>query len=104
MFCPKCGSLLIPKKDKNNKRIFQCSCGHKQKEMEETIISEKINANDKVEVIDKEIDPNPLVDAECPKCKNGKARYWTAQTRSSDEPETKFFKCEKCRHIWRDYG
>ncbi|MBI1969528.1 transcription factor S, partial [Candidatus Woesearchaeota archaeon] len=21
-----------------------------------------------------------------------------------DEPETKFLRCQKCRHTWRDYG
>ena len=37
-------------------------------------------------------------------CGLGKARFWLVQTRASDEPETKFFKCEKCKHTWRDYG
>ena len=54
--------------------------------------------------MDKEIETNPLTEAECPKCHNKKARYWTQQTRAGDEPETKFYKCEKCKHVWRDYS
>lgn len=46
----------------------------------------------------------PVTDAECPKCHNKKAYYWTAQTRAADEPETKFLKCQKCGHTWRDYS
>ena len=45
----------------------------------------------------------PLTDEECPKCKHGKAYYWLVQTRAGDEPETRFFRCEKCKHTWRDY-
>ena len=40
---------------------------------------------------------------ECPKCRHKKAYYWTVQTRAGDEAETKFLKCEKCSHTWRDY-
>ena len=28
MFCPKCGSILVPKKE-DNKRVLACSCGYK---------------------------------------------------------------------------
>tara|TARA_Y100000310_G_C20650818_1_gene799312 strand:- start:76 stop:345 length:270 start_codon:yes stop_codon:yes gene_type:complete len=40
---------------------------------------------------------------ECPKCANIGAYWWTEQTRSSDEPETQFFRCTKCKHTWREY-
>ncbi len=46
----------------------------------------------------------PKTTAECPKCHNDKAYYWIVQTRSSDEAPTKFLKCVKCEHRWRDYG
>ena len=57
----------------------------------------------KVEVIDKEIETLPLMEAECPKCHHRKAYYYLVQTRAADEPETKFLRCEKCKHKWRDY-
>ncbi len=102
MFCPRCGSLLKPKK--KNRTILECSCGYKKKS-EMVIIKEKIKKkNKKVEVIDKEIETLPKMKAECPKCHHTTAYYWLVQTRAGDEPETKFLKCEKCKHIWRDYS
>ncbi len=105
MFCPKCGSILIPEIRKG-KRIFTCSCGHKTVKLKEAKIKETIKAGKtKVEVIEKEETSHlPLTEAECPKCKNRKAFFWTIQTRAGDEPETKFLKCKKCNHIWRDYS
>ena len=28
-FCPKCGSLLRPSKEKTDKTVFKCTCGYK---------------------------------------------------------------------------
>ena len=106
MFCPKCGSLLVPTKDKNT-MIMSCRCGYTNKKAEVVNkIKETVkNEHKKVEVIgDEETKILPLCDADCPKCKHKKAYYWTVQTRASDEPETKFLKCEKCSHTWRDYA
>ncbi len=104
MFCPKCGSLLMPKKD-GNKKIMACSCGFKNKDAESgTTIKEVVKSVKSVEVIEEEKEVYPLVEVECPKCKNRKAYFWTVQTRASDEPETKFYKCQKCKNTWRDYS
>jgi len=104
MFCPKCGSILVPKSE-GSKKILHCKCGYNNKEdISGMKFTEKLKVKKQVEVIEKEIDTNPLTDADCPKCKHKKARYWTVQTRASDEPATKFYKCEKCKHTWRDYS
>lgn len=42
-------------------------------------------------------------DAVCPKCRHSGAYYLLKQTRSADEPETKFYTCEACGHRWREY-
>ncbi len=104
MFCPKCGSILIPKK-KGGKMVLVCkSCGAVSSDVENAKLRERIEGSKKVlKVIEKEIETLPLTDAECPKCKHRKAYYWMVQTRASDEPETQFFKCEKCGHKWRHY-
>ena len=40
----------------------------------------------------------------CPKCvKVVKTQYWAVQTRSGDEAPTRFYRCTKCRHTWREY-
>jgi transcription factor S len=101
VFCPKCGGLLLPRKGKKG---FKCACGHTQKEPDQPTIKEAIKQEKDLSVIDKEIDPSPEIDATCFKCGHKKARFWTVQTRASDEPETKFIKCEKCGHTWRDYN
>lgn len=101
-FCPKCGSILIPKKV-NKKVLLVCGCGYKSKERTEVMIKEDIAKREKkVEVVE-ELETHPIVDAVCPRCGNGKAYFWTLQTRAADEPETQFYKCTKCGHVWREY-
>ena len=104
MFCPKCGSILVPKKNGEN-AIMGCSCGYKSSNsgrMNETVKTK----HHKVEVVhDKEkYETLPKMKAECPKCHNDEAHFWELQTRAADEPATKFLKCTKCKHIWRDYN
>jgi len=103
MFCPKCGSILTPKKV-GDKNVMSCSCGYKNGDPEAAKIKETITKSKEIEVVEKEDDQSlPETDAECPKCKNNKAAFWTVQTRAGDEPETKFLRCTKCKHTWRDY-
>ena len=105
MFCPKCGSLLVPV-ERKGKKVIGCSCGylHDKKEEHLTIREVVDNGSKSIEPIHEEMEPYPVVDVECPSCHNEKAYFWTVQTRAGDEPETKFYKCLKCKHIWRDYG
>ncbi len=104
-FCPKCHSILIPKK--NDKKKLACSkCNYSVKSKGDLTITEKLEKKEnKIEVVDKKIDVLPKVKEECPKCSNKDAFFWTLQTRSSDEPETRFFECanQKCKHRWRSY-
>ena len=102
MFCPKCGSLLLPKK---HKKVLACTCGYTNKEKVSIKLSEKISQKEELQVMDEKDDLKtlPLTETECPKCKHGKARFWTTQTRAADEAETKFLRCEKCHHVWREY-
>jgi DNA-directed RNA polymerase subunit M len=103
MFCPKCGSLLKTKLDRG-KTIMYCSCGYTSKELDNVEIKEKVNVKTKeIEIVEQDIEAYPIVDVECDKCKNKKAYFWLVQTRAGDEAETKFFKCTKCKHTWRDY-
>ncbi len=104
MFCPKCGSILIPKKE-SNKRIMACSCGYKTTKIVTTTLKETMNEKEnKVEVVDKgKLQTLPKTRAKCPKCGNEEAYFWLVQTRAGDEPETKFLRCSKCSHTWRDY-
>lgn len=106
-FCPKCKTIMLPKK-KDKKIVFTCpSCGITGSTQEDSKITEVIKHDaKKIELVDDSFEDStlPLTNIECPKCKHTKAYYWTIQTRASDEPETKFLKCEKCKHVWRDYS
>ena len=102
MFCPKCGSILLPRKEKNG-TVLSCSCGFSQKNKEKIELKEKMDKKQEIEAVDEDYEVHPLTEAECPKCGHNKAYFWEVQTRASDEPATKFMKCQKCKHIWRDY-
>jgi transcription factor S len=99
-FCPKCGCVLVDK----NKQLGCSNCSYKTKGKFKIESSEKIEIKPEIGVItDKDTDVFPIVNDICPKCGHKEAYFWTSQTRAGDEAETKFFKCTKCKHIWREY-
>ena len=103
-FCPKCKSLMLPKKS-GSKTVMACTqCHATDDKAEVTILSEVTQAPHKIEVIEPSDKGHlPLTDIKCEKCSHKKAYYWLIQTRAADEAATKFYKCEKCEHIWREY-
>jgi len=80
--CRKCGY----KKDKKGKTIVVT----KQKEKELTLLEE-----DSGSVL-------PKTKIKCPKCANNEAFWILRQMRGSDEPESRFYTCTKCKHKWRE--
>ncbi len=106
--CDKCGALMTPKKE-NGKVLLVCPAGCARADMKDSEgmkLSEKIEHTplDSIPVLDNKEATLPVMDRECSKCGNGKVFWWTRQTRSSDEPETRFYKCTKCSHTWREYS
>lgn len=101
-FCPKCGSIMMPKQQ-NKKTVLACGCGHTEEAQSVTIKETSKHKEKELEVIEKEPTINPIVDADCPKCKHKLAEHWEVQTRAADEPATRFFKCQKCSHVRREY-
>ena len=99
-FCPKCGAVLIHKRKNDG-----CPrCGYSSKGHSNISTSEKMEKKKEIPVIKKQFSETmPIVSQKCKKCGNDKAYFWTVQTRSSDESETKFFKCIKCGHTSREY-
>ena len=99
-FCEKCGGLIVVKEGRT-----ECArCGHKLKKKMKLQSFEKIVKPNAISVINEESDNTyPIVEMKCKKCECKKAYFWTLQTRSSDESETKFYKCLKCKHTWRVY-
>ena len=95
-FCPKCGSMLTSK---------NCArCDYKSKEEVKLETSQIITPKEEIAVVNEgEGEVRPTVPILCIKCNNKEAYFWTKQTRSADEAETKFYKCIKCGHTWREY-
>ncbi len=110
-FCPKCGGLMVPK-DLGDRTVLVCiKCsntievsGKSPSPYRTTIAVEHSNKERTVVVSNKEVRGLPVTkDVVCPKCGWREAYYWVVQTRAADEPSTRFFKCTKCSHVWREY-
>jgi len=100
-FCPRCGAILIQKR-----KNYGCPrCTYSTKDKVKIKISEKMGEKKEIPVIKNTEEALPVIPEDCKKkdCKNKKAYFWTIQTRAGDEAETKFFKCTKCEHTWREY-
>ena len=103
-FCKKCGSIMVPEK-KNKTVTLKCrKCSYKiKKAVREIKLFEKRKPSKAVIVLEKDQAVLPITDMTCIKCSHPKAYYWLQQTRSADEPPTQFFRCVKCKHVWREY-
>jgi DNA-directed RNA polymerase subunit M len=95
-FCPKCGSVIM---------INKCArCDYTQEHAVKLESSQMIETKKEVVMVTEgEHEVHPIVSETCEKCQNPQSYFWTKQTRSGDEAETKFFKCTKCKHTWRKY-
>ena len=107
-FC-KCGGVLLPSKDEKGKVSFKCrKCGKTARNVNEepTIVTREIGVKKGIPVIDsaKETEKLSTIYVICPKCNHDRAIWWMMQTRGADEPATRFFRCVKCGHQWREYA
>ena len=94
----------MPKKEENETVMFCNSCKFVEKNADVKIVDRSTRKTSEIEIVEHDHNVNPIVSAECKKCGHGKAHTWEIQTRSADEPATKFFRCEKCQFTWRDYS
>jgi len=108
-FCPKCGTLMVPK-SKSGKIVMVCrKCGYEEavdrSNLRMTAVALTRKQEKKIIVIDKEVATKvlPKTRITCPKCGYHEAYFWTVQTRAADEPATCFFRCVKCGYTWREY-
>jgi DNA-directed RNA polymerase subunit M len=83
LLCRKCGHK-IQKKGKN-------LVVTKQKKKEITLLEDEESSN----IL-------PKTKTKCPKCGNNEAFWILRQMRGSDEPESRFYTCTKCKYKWRE--
>ncbi len=108
IFCEKCGNLMIAEKKKGKLRYVCRKCGHVQraKKILSTSISEEMKSEETIipVITEKEaFEQYPKTKIICPKCGNNEAYWFMQQTRSGDEPPTRFYCCTKCGYKWREY-
>jgi len=100
-FCPRCGSVLVQKR-----KNFGCvKCSYSSSEKVKIQATENIQKRMETPGVLREKESNvwPITSAACPKCGHREAFFWSAQMRAGDEAETRFFRCVKCKHTWREY-
>lgn len=95
-FCPNCKSMLIPKDG-----VLQCICGYI--EFTPQVINEKFLKPKEIEVIDEALEHigDDVAPMTCWNCGNVGVYFWMVQMRRADEPPTRFYKCKKCKKVWR---
>ena len=103
-FCPKCEVKL-----KKSISGLQCSkCGYTEgQEVKQTkkIVGEKEPDFSLLAFEGNEGEESySTIKMDCTKCGHDEAVWWMFQTRSGDEPTTRFYRCQKCKHTWRDYS
>jgi transcription factor S len=109
-FCPKCGTRLKYKPQKDSAKLVCDKCGYSEAaetNMSTAEVVEPDSSSATMKVVgekEEKIKTMPTTNVDCPKCGHNVAFWWFLQTRSGDEPPTQFFRCEKCGHTWRQYS
>ena len=101
MFCPKCGSMMLPKDGKYACMNKDCEYEEEVRKTE-TFTTKEVN-KEVAAVGGEEMAVLPKTRILCPKCGNTEAYFELRQTRSADEPETRIYRCTKCNYNWREY-
>jgi DNA-directed RNA polymerase subunit M len=111
-FHEKDGGLYMPKKV-GSKTVLVCrTCGHKKeaniKKKEFSLTTEIKKTGGPaagIVVVEKkaQFEALPRTQTVCPNCGNREAYWWMQQTRGGDEPPTRFHRCTRCNHVWREY-
>lgn len=108
-FCEECGGMLVSEK-KNGETVMKCrNCGHVQDveggelkvtEEKEEDPMDRLNVSSE----DDQSATRPTTTKECPKCgEETEHEWWMEQTRSSDEPPTRFYECRECGNVHKEY-
>ncbi len=106
-FCDACGNILVVKNSGGNNFLLCRTC-NKQYPLDENMKIEDTNKSESEEISvigDNENTEFPITKVLCPQCEKETEAFWAMQqTRASDEPPTRFYRCRECNHVWREYS
>lgn len=108
-FCDECGGMVVSEKKDGENRMKCRSCGAYQDDVnvEEMKVTEEKEDDpmDRLNVNDGEEEATrPTTTKECKNCgEETEQEWWMEQTRASDEPETRFYKCRQCGNVYKVY-
>lgn len=108
-FCDDCGGMLVSEK-KDGKPVMKCrDCGNVQNvesgeykvtEEKEDDPMDRLNVNEEGD----DETTRPTTKKECKTCdEETEQEWWMEQTRASDEPPTRFYKCRQCGNVYKEY-
>lgn len=98
---------MLPKKTEGEVVLVCNLCGHsgKGEKLEEYRVVKGTERGRSIPIIEEKTSPAlPTTQARCPSCGHNLAQWWMRQTRSADEPSTRFYRCMKCGKVWREYS
>lgn len=108
-FCDECGGMLVSKKQ-DGETVMKCrNCGNIQDvdggdyrvtEEKEEDPMDRLNVNEG----DSNETSLPTTKKKCRKCDEETVQeWWMKQTRASDEPPTRFYRCTECGNVYKEY-
>lgn len=96
-FCPKCKSILIPKKGKAHEYLFCKICGYESRKKSDLKSKEKIPKKEfRKEGVVKDKNIFATYPNKCKKCGYNKAEIINQGVKYSDEESSVLLRCGKC--------
>ncbi len=112
-FCPRCGSIMYPMRE-GSVTVFKCrSCGYETDASggpQPYRFREKVKHSPREKIVvvreGEETAGSQVLKGvvSCPRCGHDEVIFWMMQTRSADEPMTRFYRCTRCKYTWREYA
>ena len=96
MFCKRCGSILVPEKDK-----MVCGCGYSEP-LSRKEMKDPVERKEDLKVLEDRTHPLATTEHTCPKCGFGKAWLINRGIWYTDEDECVEYKCGRCGKHSRD--